>query len=88
MNILLTSSTSVLRWRNFNSNGASIFPGGASVKTFNRFPAVLQSRRSTASTMMRRRSGVFRSYLLFYNRDRLHSSLNYASRVTYEQRLV
>jgi hypothetical protein len=37
MNILLTSSTSVLRWRNFNSNGASIFPGRASVKTFNRF---------------------------------------------------
>ena len=38
MNILLTSSANVLRWRNFNSNGASIFPGGASVKTtFNRF---------------------------------------------------
>ena len=32
--------------------------------------------------------GVLRSYLLFYNHDRLHSSLNYASWVTYEQRLV
>jgi transposase InsO family protein len=76
MNILLTSSANVLRWRNFNSNGASIFPGGASVKTFNRFYHDEEA------------VGRFRSYLLFYNRDRLHSSLNYASRVTYEQRLV
>ena len=33
-------------------------------------------------------AGVLRSYLPFYNRDRLHSSLNYVSPATYEQRLA
>ena len=32
--------------------------------------------------------GVLRRYLPFYNRDRLHSSLNYLSPTTYEQRLA
>jgi putative transposase len=32
--------------------------------------------------------GVLRSYLPFYNRDRLHSSLHYVSPATYEQRLA
>ena len=31
--------------------------------------------------------GVLRRYLPFYNRDRLHSSLNYVSPMTYEQQL-
>ena len=33
-------------------------------------------------------AGVLRSYLPFYNRDRLHSSLNYVSPAAYEQRLA
>jgi transposase InsO family protein len=33
-------------------------------------------------------AGVLRRYLPFYNRDRLHSSLNYVSPATYEQRLA
>jgi len=33
-------------------------------------------------------AGVLRSYLPFYNRDRLHSSLNYVAPATYEQRLA
>src|SRR5437867_2328097 len=33
-------------------------------------------------------AGALRSYLPFYNRDRLHSSLNYVSPATYEQRLA
>jgi len=32
--------------------------------------------------------GVLRRYLPFYNRDRLHSSLNYVSPAAYEQRLA
>ena len=31
---------------------------------------------------------ILRSYLPFYNRDRLHSSLNYVSPAAYEQRLA
>ncbi len=33
-------------------------------------------------------AGILRSYLPFYNRDRLHSSLNYVSPAAYEQQLA